>query len=155
MSVVTRQVEYVSSTGGHSRTTGSPTSVTPRRAALKAASVGRATPAVRSSSTVVSKPARGGVQRGRPHAVVGGDADHVHRVDVVLAQPAARLDAAGVALEARVRRRVLALVEHRLDAGGVQRGVELGAARCRPRSARGQVSTKSGGSPKWAPGSTW
>lgn len=66
----------------------------------------------------------GRVQRGGPDAVVGGDAHHVHLVDLPGAQPVAQLDAVLVGpLEAAVRGGVGALVEHRVDgAGGHRRG---------------------------------
>ena len=94
-----------------------------------AAVVAAATPAVRSSRTVTAKPAAGGVQRGRHHAVVGRDAHHLDRVHPGGAQPVGQRDPVRtVPLEARVRRRVLALVEDRLEPRPVQPRVQLLAA---------------------------
>src|SRR5690242_12559504 len=71
---------------------------------------------------------RGGVGGRGADAVVGGDADNVHRVHVVLAQPVRQRDAVVVyALEAAVGGGVGALAEHRLDRLGRQVGVELSA----------------------------
>jgi hypothetical protein len=77
----------------------------------------------------VAKPSRAAFERGRPHAVVGRDADDVHIGHIAHPQPGGQADAAGVTLETRVRRRVLALLEDRLDAVGVQRRMELDPGR--------------------------
>src|SRR5690606_4074490 len=78
---------------------------------------------------------RGGVLRGRPDAVVGGDAHHVHLGHAAGAQPLLQaLPALGGALEAAVGRGVGALAEHLLGVGGVQARVERG-----PRGARHAV----------------
>jgi hypothetical protein len=45
---------------------------------------------------VVAKPSPGGVERGRPHAVVGRDADDVHIGHVAHPQPGGQADAAGL-----------------------------------------------------------
>ncbi len=76
------------------------------------------------------------VQGGGAHAVVGGEAAHVHVGDVVPAQPVGERRAVGRApLEAGVRRGVLALEEHRVERLRVEVGVEAPPRRCRPRSA--------------------
>ena len=103
-----------------------------------------------------AKPARGGVQRGGPHAVVGGDPDHVHggRRRARAASPRRPRSARLGALEPRVRGGVRALVEHRLDRRDVQVRVErrarrAGAAVRRPGVDEVRVPEKC------APGSTW
>ena len=84
-----------------------------------------ATPAHSARSSRVSKPFADRVQRGRAHAVVGGDAAHVDVVDVVPPQPVGQRRAVGgAALEAGVGRRVLALEEHRVERLRVEVGVE-------------------------------
>src|SRR5207253_10932594 len=70
------------------------------------------------------------VEGGGPHAVVGGDAGDVHRVDVPAPEVVGQTSALGVdALEAGVRGVVLPLVEHVLDRAGVEVRMELDTGR--------------------------
>jgi hypothetical protein len=75
------------------------------------------------------EPLAGGVERGRDHAEVGGQAHHLDRVHPGVPEPAGQRDPAGPAsLEARVRRRELALVEDHLQQRPIQVGVQLDPA---------------------------
>src|SRR5690606_18887696 len=72
----------------------------------------------------------GRVDARRPDTVVGGDADDVEGVDLVAAQPVRELDGVlRLAFEAAIARGELALGEHGVDAGDVERFVELGSGR--------------------------
>ena len=71
-----------------------------------------------------------GVEDRGSHAVVGCDPGHVDLGDVVRSEPPGERRAfGGDRLEARVRRRVRALVEHLVDPARVQRRVEVGSGR--------------------------
>ena len=131
--------------------------VTPasRISARAALVVSAATPAHRSGSTRVAKPVAHGVERGRAHAVVGGDPAHVDVVDLVGAQPVGQRGAVRrTPLEAGVRRRVLALEEDRVEGLRVEVGVErlpVGADLAVHRPRVDEV----GLADQCAPGSMW
>ncbi len=103
----------------------------------------RATPAVSSRSTRVAKPLRGRIGCGGQHAVVGGDANDVDRVDPAFDQPVRQRCAGFVdALEAAVGRRIPALGEDGLHRGVVELRMEIGARRSDhavPRPRRREV----------------
>ena len=103
-----------------------------------------------------------GVQRGGPHAVVGGDADHVdlgrRRAGAASRPGTRRRRRAPRSRSTRPRARPCGRPPR---SGRCQRRVELGARRCRPRSAparcrrspAGRRSARPGrrGSPWWRP----
>ena len=99
-------------------------------------------------------PARG-VQRGRANAVIGRDTDDLDVGDVAITQPVAQRRRRRSGPRTRSTRPRARPCRRRPRPGSCRGPGAARHRRCRRRSVRGQVSTKSGCSEKCAPGSMW